>query len=177
MSARSPAWALALATLAGCAIENPSSLRDTTGAEIGWECVYGSCAPVRDGYGPPVPSGCGEDTEYLVGAGALAILCAVSNEDGADVVHEGTCRPLACADELDCPQWQERTYACVSSLCQTELVFDRLDVIALCLSDVPRHESCEAADADPLVAARMALVDGACEGERCERVPEECLQP
>lgn len=167
-------------TTAACALENPSSLRDTTGAEIGWECGYGACTTVQGGYSPVVPSGCGEDTEHLVGAGALAILCAVSRApDGTDLVHERTCRPIACADELDCPQWEERAYACVSSLCQAErgLPLDRLDLTALCLFDVPRHESCEAIDGDAEVAHRMALVDGACEGERCARVPEGCLAP
>lgn len=183
MRRRRHPWGLAglIASLAaGCAAENPTSLRDTTGAEIAWECGYGGCVTVQDGYAPPVPSGCGEDTEHLVGAGALAVLCAVSRApEGGDLVHERTCRPIACADELDCPQWEERLYGCVESICQSDagLALDRLDVTALCLFDVPRHASCEAIDADAEVARRMALVDEACEGERCQRVPEGCLAP
>ncbi|HEY8432943.1 MAG TPA: hypothetical protein VIL20_31440 [Sandaracinaceae bacterium] len=167
------------ALLAGCVPDNPSSLRDTTGAEIGWSCGWDGCTTVQHGGAPVVPSGCGDDTEHLVGAGALAILCAVSRgAGGRDVVHERTCRPIACADELDCPQWEDRRYLCVASICQNEdLALDRLDVTALCLYDVPRHESCGAIDADPEVARRMALVEEACDGARCHRVPAECLSP
>lgn len=162
----------------GCTLENPSVVRDTTGAELGWECDYGACTTVRESFSPPVPTGCGEDTELLVGAGALAILCAVSRApDGSDLVHERTCRPLACRDELDCPQWSARTYACVADICQTDGVFDRVDVTALCLFDVERHASCGDAEDDPLVGARMALVDAACPGDRCLSAPEPCLAP
>lgn len=174
-----PAAAIASLLVTGCAVENPTSVRDTTGAEIGWDCGYGHCSTVQDSYAPVVPSGCGDETEHLVGAGALALLCAVSRApDGSDVVHERTCRPIACADELDCPQWEERLYGCVESICQTEgLTLDRVDVTALCLFDVPRHASCEAIDADPRVAERMALVDEVCDETRCDRVPEACLSP
>lgn len=169
---------LAIASLlAGCALENPAYVRDTTGAELGWSCDVGHCAPVHESFSPPVPSDCGEDTELLVGAGGLAILCAVSRgADGSDVIHERTCRPLACRDELDCPQWGARSYVCAAGVCQSELALDRVDVTALCLFDVPRHASCAEADADPEVARRMAWVEEACEGG-CTHVPSGCLAP
>jgi hypothetical protein len=175
---RSAALVLVL-TLAGCVAENPSVVRDTTGAELGWTCDYGSCTTVRESFSPPVPTGCGERTELLVGAGALAIVCAVSAGELGDIVHERTCRPLACSDALDCPQWEERLYACVEDLCQAEegLLLDRTDVVALCLWDVPRHASCAEAEDDPEVDRRIALVDASCDGTRCSAVPDGCLAP
>jgi hypothetical protein len=171
--------AVSLALLvSGCLAENPASLTDTTGADIGWDCSRGSCTTVRDATSASVPSMCGAATDLLVGAGALAILCAVSvGPDGADVVHERTCRPIACADELDCPQWEERAYTCLASICQYEaLALDRVDVSALCLYDVPRHESCAAAEEDALADERMAAVDAACADGTCT-IPEGCLVP
>lgn len=166
-----------LAVLPGCALENPELLRDTTGAELGWSCESGRCVVVQESFSPPVPTECGERTEHLVGAGPIAILCAVSQGSrGQDVVHELTCRPVACADELDCPQWEERTYACVEGICQSAAswAFDRLDLSALCLSDLPRHRSCPEAAADPIVQERMRLVDAACDERRCTGLPEGC---
>ncbi|MGE0791148.1 MAG: hypothetical protein AB7S26_36080 [Sandaracinaceae bacterium] len=169
---------LVLLALPACAIENPGHVRDTTGAEMGWECDTGSCRAVRESYSPLAPD-CDGRTELLVGAGGLAILCAVP--DGGDEPFEETCRPLACADLLDCPQWSARTYECIEGICQVEsaagFVLDRVDLAALCLYDVPRHASCAEAQADPIVMARMALVDAACASERCERPPADCLSP
>lgn len=169
----------AIATLLiGCALENPPSIRDTTGAELGWNCDLGHCVPVQESFSPPVPSDCGEATEHLVGAGGLALLCAVSRHpEGGDLVHERTCRPLACRDDLDCPQWSARTYVCSANVCQTELAFDRLDLVALCLFDVPRHTSCAEADGDPEVQRRLAWVDEVCSGGVCSQIPEGCLEP
>jgi hypothetical protein len=167
---------LLLLLLPACGVENPPVLEDTTGAEVGWECVAGSCSPSIQSWSPQVPSMCGEETELLVGAGALAILCAVSVEGGRDVVHERTCRPIACADELDCPQWEAREYRCDNELCQTFIGMDRIDIASLCLWDLPRHASCSEADEDPEVDRRIALVDAACAGEECT-IPEGCLAP
>ena len=167
----------ALSFSTACAVENPSFIEDTTGAELGWSCDTGSCNAVHHSFSPEIPTGCGDDTELLVGAGGIAILCAVSRDaEGADVVHERTCRPLACYDELDCPQWDARAYACVEGICQSELALDRVDLAALCLFDVPRHASCAEADADALVDQRMALVDEAC-ADGCTNVPAGCLAP
>lgn len=163
---------------AGCALENPQFLTDTTGAELGWRCDQGSCTTVHETFSPRIPTECGEDTELLVGAGPLAVLCAVSRgPDGEDVVHERTCRPLRCADELDCPQWSARAYACIEGLCQSEGVFDRIDVAALCLHDVPRHASCLDAETDAEVDRRLAGVDAACPGDVCTELPPGCLEP
>jgi hypothetical protein len=178
---RSLLAALASASaLSACAVENPELVRDTTGAEIGWSCELGRCVTVQETFSPIVPTDCGERTEHLVGAGGLAILCAVSQgARGEDVVHERTCRPLACGDELDCPQWQERGYACLEGICQStdDAAFDWLDMVALCLFDLSRHESCAAAEADAEVARRLALADAACEGGRCGPAPAGCLAP
>lgn len=163
--------------LVGCAVENPPVLEDTTGAEIGWECERGSCSPVLASWSAQVPAMCGERTELLVGAGALAILCAVSvDAEGRDVVHERTCRPIACADELDCPQWEGREYACENELCQTPLVMDRIDVASLCLWDIERHASCPEAEEDAEVDRRMEAVDAACDAGGCT-IPDGCLTP
>jgi hypothetical protein len=101
--------------------------------------------------------------------------------DGADVIHETTCRPLVCADELDCPQWNDREYACVEQLCQvrdaTGWALDDLDLTALCLWDLPRHASCGEAGADPAVEARLAAVAEVCDEAGCVAAPPACLQP
>jgi hypothetical protein len=164
-----------------CLVENPSVVRDSTGAELGWDCASGSCTTVRESYSP-LPPECGEGTELLVGAGPIALLCAVSlAPDGSDRVHETTCRPLACADALDCPQWNAREYTCIGSLCQVANAggwrLDHVDLAALCLYDLARHASCEEADADPVVRERMLAVDAACASGTCESIPDGCLDP
>lgn len=182
---RRTTWGLAaaLASLSiGCAVENPSHVQDSTGVEMGWSCERGACTTERRSYSPLPPACEGEDTELLVGAGAIAILCAVSRgPDGEDVVHETTCRPLVCADDLDCPQWNEREYACIEEVCQVReaagWVLDRLDMTALCLWDVPRHADCATAQSDPRVLERLARVEEACDATRCTSAPEGCLQP
>lgn len=170
-----------IALLSGCLVENPSSVRDTTGAELGWDCSSGSCTTVRESFSP-LPPECGDGAELLVGAGPVAILCAVSRApDGSDVVHETTCRPLACSDELDCPQWNSREYTCLGSLCQVAESggwrLDHTDLAALCLFDLARHASCEESDADPVVMERMRAVDAACASGTCESIPDGCLDP
>lgn len=177
-------WGLALstATLFGaCAVENPPYLRDTTGAELLWECDTGNCRPVRGSFSP-LPPECADDTELLVGAGPIAILCGVSRgPDGEDIVHDETCRPLACVDDLSCPQWNAREYICLNEFCQVADAstwrLDRTDMSALCLFDVERHASCDEALGDPIVQARLSAVDEACPMGVCERVPEGCLAP
>lgn len=170
-----------IALAPGCLIENPSHVTDSTGAELGWECDNGSCRPVQNEYSP-LPPECGDDAELLVGAGGLAILCAVGRaDDGADVIHEATCRPLVCIDELDCPQWSSRTYSCIDGICQVEAAegwrLDRVDLAALCLAAIPRHDTCAAAAEDPEVMERLSWVDAACDedGDECASVPEACV--
>lgn len=180
-------WGLvaAVATLAfpfGCAVENPSYVTDSTGAQTGWSCEGGRCTTVRESYSPLPPDCAGEDTELLVGAGPIAVLCAVSRDGaGEDVVHERTCRPLVCFDDLGCPQYGGREYACIEEICQVRDAggwrLDALDMTALCLWDVPRHESCAAAAEDPTVAARLALVDEVCADGECTSAPAPCLSP
>lgn len=166
--------ALAL-PLAGCFTESPPVLEDTLGAVVGWSCDDGPCdvVPRLSTLDPPV---CGERDRWVVGAGALAILCAASEEGGELLVHESTCRPLACADELDCPQWDELHYGCDAGICTTgSFGLDALDVRAACLQGVPRLASCEAQDADPATIERTALVASTCSAgtTRCE-IPEAC---
>ncbi|MFK7991568.1 MAG: hypothetical protein AB8I08_36465 [Sandaracinaceae bacterium] len=168
--------------LPACALENPDHVEDSTGAETGWGCINGGCQTVRDTFSAPVPACEGEDTELAVGAGALAVLCAISRgPEGEDLVHETTCRPLVCRDSLDCPQWAGRTYGCIEEICQVEEVsgfmLDRLDLTALCLWDMPRHASCAQAASDPAVEARLARLDAVCDAEACSAIPEGCLEP
>ena len=168
--------------LSACAVENPDHVEDTTGAETGWGCAAGACDTIRETFSAPAPECGAEGTELRVGAGALAILCAVSRgSDGSEDVHQLTCRPLACSDGLDCPQWAAREYGCVAGICQvadaTGWRLDRLDLTALCLWDVARHTSCSDAAGDPEVTERLALVDLACPEEECVTVPAGCLEP
>ena len=166
----------------GCAIENPDHVQDSTGAETGWGCASGGCSTIRETFSR-LPPECGDgDAELLVGAGALALLCAVSiDAEGEDVVHPLTCRPLVCADGLDCPQWAGRNYVCIQGLCQVDATagwhLDRVDLIALCLHDLPRHASCDEAETDPVVIERLAAVDMVCDEVSCEAIPDGCLAP
>jgi hypothetical protein len=167
----------------GCAgVDNPDYVTDSTGAQTGWGCVRGACSTVRESYSPPPPDCEGADTELLVGAGAIAILCAVSvGPSGEDVVHETTCRPLVCEIDAQCPQWTAREYACIEEVCQVRNAggweLDRVDMTALCLWDVPRHQSCATSRSDPAVVDRLALVDEACPGGTCTSAPDPCLSP
>ncbi|MBZ0121427.1 MAG: hypothetical protein K8H88_30810 [Sandaracinaceae bacterium] len=173
------ALSILLLALGGCAVENPASILDSTGAELGWDCDRGTCAAVERSYSPTVPA-CGPGAEYVVGNGALAILCVLTRAaGGGDLVHQETCRPLVCRDGLDCPQYEGRSYYCVEGLCQSSQVdLDALDAVALCLWDVERLESCDSQLADPRTLERIALAQAACPEGRCALpLPRACLQP
>ncbi|MDQ3035644.1 MAG: hypothetical protein M3Y87_24775 [Myxococcota bacterium] len=161
--------------LAGCFTESPDVLQDTLGVAVGWECDGGECEVSlrRVTADPPV---CAADDRWVVGAGAVAILCAASEEGGELAVHESTCRPIACDDELDCPQWDDLSYGCDVGICTTSFFdLDPLDVRAACLRLVPRRETCEAQDADADTIARTAIAAAACpDGAPGCAIPEEC---
>ncbi len=174
-------WGIATlsAMVAACSVDNPSSLRDTTGVEVTWSCDQGRCTTTEEPGNPPIPADCGDGTLRLVGAGGLALLCEVTPVDTGPVIHERTCRPLACGADTDCPQWSERAYACVNDICQSRdpMALDPVDFTALCLYDVPQPDTCAALDTDPTILERMALVDAACPDGVCGSVPSVCLMP
>lgn len=169
--------ALLLAFVPGCFTESPVSLADTQGVLVGWTCERGACEvePRSATADPPM---CGERDQWVVGAGAIAILCAATEDDEGELtVRESTCRPLACEDELDCPQWEDLVYGCDGGVCTTDrLPLDGLDVRAACLRHLPRAATCDENDADPDNLARTALAARACPDARTCAVPEECLE-
>lgn len=150
-----------------CARESPSTLLDSTGVEALWECSRGDCEITRAS--EIVPS-CGERAWYVVGAGALAVLCV----DVGGEVDPATCRPIVCDSDLDCPQWEARGYGCDGGFCSTSaLGLDHLDVVATCLATTPREPSCALTDA---ATARIAIAEAACaEGAIGCTIPEACL--
>lgn len=166
-----------LLVLPGCFTESPASLADTQGVIVGWTCERGACEVEPRGATLDPPA-CGERDQWVVGAGAIAILCAATEDDAGELsVRESTCRPLACDDELDCPQWEDLVYGCDAGVCTTDrLALDALDVRAACLRHLPRAASCDENDADPDNVARTALAARACPDARTCAIPEECLE-
>ncbi|UJR79520.1 hypothetical protein [Sandaracinus amylolyticus] len=173
-----PLLALAsLLALPGCFTESPAALADTQGVLVGWTCEHGDCE-VEPRTATVDPPACGERDQWVVGAGAIAILCAATESDGGELtVHEATCRPLACDDELDCPQWEDLVYGCDGGVCTTDRFdLDVLDVRAACLRGVPRAPTCALQDEDPATIDRSALATNACPGEGPCELPEACLE-
>ena len=175
---RSALLALPLIVLVpGCFTESPVSLAAPQGVLVGWTCERGACE-VEPRSATIDPPACGEPDQWVVGAGAVAILCAAPQDDAGELaVVESTCRPLACDDELDCPQWEDLVYGCDSGVCTTDrLSLDALDVRAACLRHVPRAATCDENDGDPDNVARTALAARACPDARTCAIPEECLE-
>lgn len=166
------------ALLLGCFTESPAVLEDTQGNLVDWECRGGDCdaVPRRGTTEPPACGGEG-DERWVVGAGAVAILCAASDVASDLVVHEATCRPLACHDELDCPQWEDLVYGCDGGVCTTAaLALDPLDVRAVCLRNVPRLATCDAQASDETTRARDALALEACPSAAACTIPDACRE-
>lgn len=161
--------------LAGCFTESPAALEDTLGVVVGWECDGGECEASLRRITEDPPS-CGEGDRWVVGAGAVAILCAASEDGGELAVHESTCRPIACDDELDCPQWDDLSYGCDVGICTTpSFDLDGLDVRAACLRLVPRRATCDAQDTDADTITQTAIAAAACpeDAPGCA-IPEAC---
>jgi hypothetical protein len=90
----------------------------------------------------------------------------------------GLCRPLACAQDGDCPQSPDWSATCQANMCQVldwPLFFE--DVVALCLARAPRLMGCQGSPPpDAPTQAAFAEANAACTSNGCT-VPSDCLQP
>jgi hypothetical protein len=168
------AWSLLLLcfpALPSCA-SAPPVLEDSLGTRVTWMCEGHECQVTGTSDAPP---DCDGDDIFVVGAGAIAILCAASvATDHSLTLHEATCRPLICATEGDCPQWPDRMYGCDGGFCTTaSLALDAIDVEATCLRLAPRQDTCAATDADPAVVMATSTAMAACTTSGCT-IPESC---
>ena len=147
-------------------------LEDALGTRVSWTCQVHDCQVTGTSVEPP---DCDGDDVFVVGAGAIAVLCAASvAADHSLTLHEATCRPLICASEADCPQWPDRRYGCDGGFCTTsELALDALEVEAVCLRNARRGPTCAAIAADPTVIAAASTAASACATGGCT-LPAEC---
>ncbi|MFO0681908.1 MAG: hypothetical protein U0234_07655 [Sandaracinus sp.] len=163
--------ALPLLVVPACASRTPT-LADSVGTVVEWSCMTGECQVTASSEPPPE---CEGDDIFVVGAGALAILCGASiDATHTLVLREASCRPLVCNVAADCPHWPDRDYGCDGGICTTsEVALDALDIEALCLLHAARAATCEATDADPAVAMALAQAQAACTATGCA-IPEAC---
>lgn len=166
-----PLGLLLLASFPACAGSTPV-LEDSLGTRVQWMCAGHDCQVTGSSAPPP---DCDGDDIFVVGAGAIAVLCGASvAADHSLSVHDATCRPLLCATADDCPQWPDRRYGCDGGFCTTaDLALDALDVEASCLHLAPRADTCAAVDADPVVIAAMSTASSACAAGPCT-IPAAC---
>jgi hypothetical protein len=163
--------AVVFCLVAGCSTGTPL-LEDSLGTRVGWLCEGHDCQVNGVSVEPP---DCDGDDIFVVGAGAIAVLCASSVAmDHTLTLHEATCRPLLCATETDCPQWPDRRYGCDSGFCTTaDLALDMLDIEAVCLRTAARGATCADIDADPSVQMAMSMASAACASGPCT-IPAAC---
>jgi hypothetical protein len=167
-----------LAMLAACNnAGNPWVIRDTTGATFDFVCGTDGC-DARAHTGTPAPR-CGDSYNYF--AVRLVTMCEANSGSGFWVAVVGSCRPIACNADKECPHFgNSRQFTCIDGLCQDAgQQVSNTDVEALCLNTTPRSNDCSAAFTDPSVMESLALADGACSptGDASEcKVPDACPQ-
>jgi hypothetical protein len=105
--------------------DNPTTVRDVTGVEFGWDCGSKGCqVAIVDGTPPPDPCGGGERAAYSYAWGRFFDLCSVcvSSDTTYWSTSPGQCRILACDTSDDCPviypYAMAYVYECVNGLCQ-----------------------------------------------------------
>jgi hypothetical protein len=123
--------------------ENPSTIRDTSGATFSWTCTEDGCSASPIGAVADAP--CGDF--YSNAHGRFVNICVARRGNG-DKVYWSTrpdlCRHVACQADEDCPQWANEAFACRSGLCQNESVRQSpSDDTGLCLDAVPRRKDCQ----------------------------------
>lgn len=166
---------LLLPTSAGsCVGQAPPSLEDSRGVRVEWACSGRTCEVTGSSVPPPTCTALPDIDLFVLGAGAIAMLCGASVVGRTFELHEESCRPIVCADEGDCPQWDDRRYGCDAGTCTTTTrAPDMLDVTTACLATVDRPPTCVATGADPATQAALTNADGACSGSACT-IPEVC---
>ena len=141
---------------------------------VEWSCSRGNCEATATSVPPPVCAALPDIDLFVLGEGALAVVCGASVVSGALVLHEATCRPVRCVGAADCPQWDDRLYSCVLGWCATDSrAPDLLDVTAACLANVDRPATCAALSTDPETQAALMTALAACTAASCA-IPETC---
>ncbi len=175
MPARARFFSLsAIALSISCARQTAPTLEDSRGVVVQWECSAGECQVTGTSDPPPACTALPDIDLFVLGAGSFALLCGASVVGHALVLHDESCRPIRCANETDCPQWDDRRYGCDAGLCTTTTrALDLLDVTAACLADVDRPATCVAAGMDAATQDGLLLAASACTAEGCT-LPEAC---
>jgi hypothetical protein len=159
---------------ASCVGHVPPTLEDSRGVRVEWRCSDGTCEVTATSDPPPACTALPDLDLFVLGAGSFALLCGASVVDHTLVLHDDLCRPILCADESGCPQWDDRRYACDGGVCRTTgRAPDLLDVLAACLAHVERPLTCAAAQTDAPTLAALALARDACDATTCI-IPEAC---
>jgi len=137
-------------------------LEDSLGTRVQWMCEGHDCQVTGTSTPPP---DCDGDDVFVIGAGALAVLCGASVATDTHVLS---------VQASDCPQWADRMYGCDGGFCTTsDLALDVLDVEATCLRLAPRQDTCAATDTDPMVVMAMTTATNACTSSGCA-LPSTC---
>lgn len=165
--------------LVACEPENPTVLRDTSGASFLWRCNADGCDATPTGNTPPTD--CSEEVLYsYIHDGFVHICTAAKTDSGGKAILQPLCRLVACSSDMDCPIWVNETYECRQRLCQRrgETNVNSADLWALCLADFPRPDSCAAVWSDPRTQEVLSLVQQSCDvsGSRCD-IPASCRSP
>jgi hypothetical protein len=191
---------LALTVVLGCGSggngygpeDNPTTLRDVTGVEFGWDCDASGCQVGLLASTPP-PDPCGGDSRAAYGYawGRFFEICSVcvSADNAFWSTFPSQCRILACDTSDDCPiiypYASVYIYECVNGLCQDadqnrrpRTTLDRTETEQLCYAALDRTET-----SDPFSAASLAVdtdLDASCTGpnpmDTCS-LPTACRAP
>ncbi len=156
--------------------QNPTTLRDTTGLVVPWDCSASGC---EVGNAPNAFATCDQASAYWGYVGRLFYVCASTITAGTDFNTKiDDCRATVCASDDDCPYMQGYDYRCRSGLCYDAaftVVNDSSDIVALCLGATPRPTDCNAND--PAVTALFAANCVQTETTSTCTVPPSCAQP
>jgi len=172
--------------------DNPTTVRDVTGVEFGWDCDAKGCLVGALASTPP-PEPCGGDSRagYSYAWGRFFEICSVcvSADDTGWSTWPSQCRILACDTSDDCPiiypYASVYIYECVNGLCQDadqsrrpRATLDRTETQQLCYAVLDRTET-----SDPFSDASRAVgleLDASCTGpdpmDTCS-LPAACRVP
>ena len=165
--------------------ENPSVLTDTTGATFGWSCPASGCGLEVIASTPHLPVDCPAGSGWGWVAGTFFETCYFEPDglgDGAAATFPASCRPVVCSSDQDCPYaafGDNTAYACRNGLCESEEPLGADDVLALCLSSMPRPTTCDVAatSTSPAMEKWSADVGVSCPPSGPCTVPPDCRQP
>ncbi len=162
---------------------NPTVIRDSLGAEFAWTCTDTVCKFGSSPSTPEVPPACrkvGGDWGWVSGR-FFSTCCFFPFATGSEIVT-GSCRPIVCATDDDCP-WADfgTTFTCQAGLCESDAPLGWRDAMAMCLVTQPRIDWCAVEPFDhsgPYKDVTLHVLE-TCPlgvGRPCT-VPSDCRQP